>query len=130
MAALAPVGPLDDAVEDLRRWERKVREARTWLDAACEEMQWEGRGADAFRTSVTERRRQLDTAAEALQAARRALDDAHEDARRRRREVEAAEQAYAVLEGAGGLPPGLGTPPPPGDASWPDWLLSTTGRRA
>lgn len=131
MAALAPSTRLDEAAEDLRRWERKIRAARGWLHGATRSIQWEGRGADAFQTTAQERMRQLDAAAEALQAARRALADAHEDVRRHRRDIEAAEQAYATLKAAGALPPAAsGTPPPAGDASWPQWLQQSTGRAA
>lgn len=123
MALPAPITPMQDAIEDLKRWERKVDEATGWLESALKQMQWEGRGADAFRAAATQRKAQLVSAGGALKAARTALQDAEEDLRQLRPRIKAAEEAYARLKPQGALPPyAQGTPPPPGDATWPAFM--------
>lgn len=131
MAALAPVGRLEEAAEDLRRWERKLRSAQDRLADKSEAMAWKGRGAEDFRGRVKSRTRELDVAADALRRAHRALDTAADDVRVHRRRVEAAEQAWSVLQKQKLAPATTPTPPPPaGDASWPTWLQTATGGAA
>lgn len=130
MAALAAVGRLDEAAEDLRRWERKLRAAQERLEQASSGMKWEGRGAEDFRGRVRTRTGELDAAADAVRRTHRLLEQAADEVRAQRRRVEAAEQTWALLV-AQGVAPAPATPPPPGgDATWPAWLRTTTGRPA
>lgn len=128
MAALAPAGRLDEAAEDLRRWERKLRAVQDRLDHARGQLVWQGRGAQEFSDRVRARTAELDAAADAVRSAHRLLEQASEQVRVHRRRVEAAEQAWAVLT-AQGVAPVPATPPPTGDAGWPAWLRAATGQR-
>jgi hypothetical protein len=56
---LAAVGGLNEAAEDLRRWERKLRAAPERLEKASSGMKWEGRGAEDFRGPVRTRTGEL-----------------------------------------------------------------------
>jgi len=130
VAALAGVGALEEAAEDLRRWEHKLRAVEDRLEQATTKTIWQGRGAEELRSRAGARRRELDGAADALRGAHRSLDRAADEVRTARRRVEAAEQTWAVLQAQGVAPVPASPQPPPGDAGWPAWLRGVTGQAA
>jgi uncharacterized protein YukE len=127
MARLIQAARLDEAAEDLRRWEHRLTEVGGRLEHGVERMRWEGRGADRFRSQARERRAELRRITEQLGQAAAALRRAADEVRDEARDLARIERAYGDLAAAGVIKAAGRTPPPSGDTSWREYFQHVIG---
>jgi uncharacterized protein YukE len=127
MARLIQAARLDEAAEDLRRWDHRLAEVGGRLEHRVERMRWEGRGADRFRSHARERRAELRRITEQLGQAAAALRRAADEVRDEARDLARIERAYGDLVAAGVIKAADRTPPPSGDTRWREYFQHVIG---
>lgn len=86
MPECTSAGRLDEAADDLRRWQHRLTEVGERLDRKVDQMRWEGRGANRFREHARDRRGDLRLIAEQLQHTAWTLRQAADEVRDQMRE--------------------------------------------
>jgi uncharacterized protein YukE len=130
MARLIRAERLDEAADDLRRWEHRLAEAGARLDRQVERMRWEGRGATRFRSRARERHGELRRITEQLTHTAQALRHAAEEVRDEARDLARIEHAYHDLVASGAIRAAGRTPPPSGDTRWREFFQQVAGCQA